>query len=86
MASDAVKEVIRERIRRGHLPRKYTVELWQGGASFDHICDGCGAAIAPNEPMGLLCGENWSLMRFHLDCFQVWNSEKSVVVDTAPTA
>jgi hypothetical protein len=76
MAPDALKELVRQRIKHGYLPRKHTIELWHGGASFGHVCDGCGATIASNEPMCLLCGENWSLIRFHLDCHQVWEYEK----------
>ena len=72
---DVVRERIRHRIKRGFLPRTDTIELWQGGASFGHLCDGCGAVIATNDPMCLLCGENWSLIRFHLDCYQVWDFE-----------
>jgi hypothetical protein len=36
--------------------------------------------------MCLVCGEDWSLTRFHLDCFQVWDSETSVGPDAAQTA
>jgi hypothetical protein len=77
MALDDVRPLIRHRIERGYLPRQHTTELWQGGASFGHACDGCGATIATNEPMFLLCGENWSLIRFHLACYQIWNDEKT---------
>ena len=77
MAPDVIKEVIRERIRRGYLPRQHTIELWQGGASFGHICDGCGATVASNDPMFLLCGENWRLIRFHLECYKAWDYEKT---------
>ena len=85
MVSDVVRNRIRHRIARGHLPRQHTIELWQGGASFGHVCDGCGAAIASNEPMFLLCGENWSLIRFHLDCYQVLDCEKTHEVGVGRT-
>ena len=84
MVPDVVRERIRHRIKCGFLPRTHTIELWQGGASFGHLCDGCGAAIATNDPMCLLCGEDWSLTRFHLDCYQIWDSERSIPPDAAP--
>jgi len=86
MAPDALKELIRDRIKCGYLPREHTIELWQGGASFGHVCDACGAAIASNDPMGLLCGDNWSLIRFHLDCFKVWAFERNREADVEQTA
>lgn len=78
VAPRTIRELIRHRIKSGLLPRTHTIELWQGGASFGHICDGCGADIASNDPMCLLCGEDWSLTRLHLNCFQVWDSETIV--------
>src|SRR5262245_36072115 len=77
MAPNDVRHVIRHRIERGYLPRQHTTELWQGGARFGRACDGCGATIATNEPLFLLCGENWSLIRIHLACYHIWNYEKA---------
>jgi len=33
----------------------------------------------------LLCGEDWRLMRFHLECFQVWGDERSAGSDEIQT-
>jgi hypothetical protein len=86
MVPDVVRDLIRHRIALGYLPRNHTIELWQGGASFGHRCDGCGAIIASNDPMCLPCGEDWSLTRFHLDCFEAWDSERSAGSDETQTA
>ena len=88
MVPDVVRNLIRHRIAQGYLPRQHTIDLWHGGASFGHVCDGCGATIASNDVMFLLCGENWSLIRFHIDCYQVWDFEKAhevgIVEQTQP--
>jgi len=85
MVPDAIQQRIRHQIERGYLPRNHTIELWRG-VSFGHVCDGCGAAIESNDPVCLLCGEDWTLIRFHLDCFRAWELEKSDLAGaTEPT-
>jgi hypothetical protein len=75
MVPDAVRQLIRHLLEDGRLPRDRTIELWQGD-SFGHTCDGCGLAIATADKMSLICADDWRAFRFHVDCFQVWDSER----------
>jgi hypothetical protein len=77
MAPDAVRQLIRCGIEDGRLPRDRTIELWRG-PGFDHTCDGCGTTITHADKMSLICADDWRALRFHGECFQVWDSERLV--------
>ena len=77
VAPDVVKELIRDRITKGNLPRHHTIELWDG-AGLGQICDGCGQTIGINERMSLICADDWRAVRFHHACFEVWENERRV--------
>jgi len=85
MNVEGVRQRIRQLLGLGWLPRNHTIELWRG-ASFGHACDGCGSPIAVNDRACLLCGEDWRLFRFHLDCFQIWDAERNVDTHVERTA
>jgi hypothetical protein len=77
MAPDVVRQLIRHRIEDGSLPRDRTIELWHGGGyGFSQTCDGCGLTITTADRMSLLCADDWRALRFHADCFQVWDAER----------
>jgi hypothetical protein len=77
MVPDAVRQLIRHRIDNGRLPRDHTIELWHGdGYGFGQTCDGCGLTITTADRMSLLCADAWRALRFHADCFQVWDAER----------
>jgi hypothetical protein len=75
MVPDVVRRRIRHGIDDGRLPRKRTIELWHG-PGFGQTCDACGATIAIADRMILICADEWRTIRFHDDCFQVWNVER----------
>jgi hypothetical protein len=85
MVPDGVRELIRARIAKGRLPCSHTIELWCG-VSAGQRCDGCGVPIIVNDQMYLLCGEDWRLFRFHLECFQIWDAARNVGADVQQTA
>jgi hypothetical protein len=82
---DGARQRIRQLIQVGWLPRDHTLEVWRG-ASVGQRCDGCGVPIEVNDRMCLLCGEDWKLFRFHLNCFQIWDSERNAEADVEQTA
>jgi len=75
MALDVVRQRIRHRIEDGRLPRDRTIELWRG-AGFGHTCDGCGLTITTADRMSLICADDWRAVRFHVECFQIWDTER----------
>jgi hypothetical protein len=77
MVPDVVRQLIRHRIEEGRLPRERTIELWHG-PGFGQTCDGCGQAIAVNESMSLICAEDWQALRFHHECFEAWDAERTI--------
>ena len=77
MAPDGVRLLIRDRITKGNLPRHHIIKLWDG-AGLGQTCDGCGRPIGINERMSLICADDWRAVRFHHDCFEAWEAERSL--------
>jgi len=80
MAPEVVRQGIRHGIERGRLPRERTIALWDG-AGLGQTCDGCGLSIGINERMRLICADDWKAVRFHHDCFEAWEAERSLGQD-----
>lgn len=77
MNDDVIRLLIRQRIHDGRLPRHRVIELGDG-SGIGHQCDGCGAAIEPDQRMTVrLCADDWRTLRLHDDCFQIWDAERS---------
>lgn len=72
---DGLRQLIRQRLQAGRLPRDHTIELWQG-PGFGQTCDGCGLEIAPADKMSLVCADDWKVIRLHAGCFILWNEER----------
>jgi hypothetical protein len=75
MTPDVVRQLIRDRIENGSLPRDRTIELWHG-SGFGQTCDGCGLAIAITDSMCLICADDWRAIRLHKDCLVLWEEER----------
>jgi len=70
------RQLIRLRLRDGRLPHDRAVELGFGPGSGQE-CDGCGTAITARQAMTLrLDTEDWSEIRLHDECFQIWDDER----------
>jgi predicted nucleic acid-binding Zn ribbon protein len=79
MNDDVVRQLIRQRIHDGRLPRHRVIELGFG-SGVGHQCDGCGTAIEMDQRMTVrICAEDWRTIRLHDDCFQIWDAERSLV-------
>jgi len=76
MDSEVTRQLIRLRLGDGRLPHDRAVELTSGPGSWQ-VCDGCGAAITTHQTMTLrLDAEDWSEIRLHDECFQIWDEER----------
>ena len=71
-----LRDLIRQRIHDGRLPRVELIELGHGyGAGQD--CDACGSIIGWNQKMTVrISKHDWRTVRLHEDCFQVWEAER----------
>jgi len=71
-----LREVIRQRIQDGRLPRTRLIELGHGHG-IGEVCDGCGSTITRDERMTVrISADDWRTLRFHDECFQMWATEK----------
>jgi hypothetical protein len=78
MNDDVVRQLIRQRIHDGRLPRDRVIELGYG-SGVGQECDGCGTAIEPDQRMTVrICAGDWKTIRLHDDCFQIWDTERSL--------
>jgi hypothetical protein len=75
MTLDVARQLIRDRIEKGSLPRDRTIELWHA-LGFGKTCDGCGLAITTTDWMCLICADDWSSIRLHEECFVLWQDER----------
>ena len=75
MDPNVLRDLIRQRIHDGRLPRTPLIELGHG-YGIGKNCDGCGSIIELNQTMTVrMSGDDWRTVRLHDDCFQIWNTE-----------
>jgi len=75
MNPDVARQLIRDRIQKGSLPRDRTIELWHA-PGFGQTCDGCGLAITTTDWMCLICADEWRAIRLHEECLVLWEDER----------
>jgi hypothetical protein len=84
MEPTLLREVIRQRIHAGRLPRTHLIELGHG-QGIGQACDACGSRIAKNQRMTVrMSAEDWRTLRFHDECFQIGDTQRNTTaVDRA---
>jgi hypothetical protein len=75
MTPDVARQLIRDRVEKGSLPRDRTIELWHA-RGFGQTCDGCGLAITTTDWMCLICADDWRAIRLHEECLVLWEEER----------
>ena len=75
MIPDVARQLIRDRIENGSLPRDRTIELWHA-RGFGQTCDGCGLAITTTDWMCLICADDWRAIHLHEECLVLWEEER----------
>ena len=76
MDTTLLRDVIRQRLNDGRLPRTPLIELGHG-FGIGIPCDACGSTIARNQKMTVrISADDWRTVRLHEHCFQLWDSEK----------
>ena len=77
MEPSFLREVIRQRIQDGRLPRTPLIEVGHG-QGIGQACDACGSIIAKNQRMTVrMSADDWGTLRFHDECFQIWDTERN---------
>jgi hypothetical protein len=84
MDEDLARQLIRQKLREGRLPRSRAVNIWAAPGA-GQACDGCGMPIAPNEQIvwGIATRDGMSI-QFHEDCYQIWDGERLALSDQEP--
>jgi len=76
MDATLIRQLIQRRLWDGRLPHESLVELWCGPGT-RQTCEGCGTPILPFETMTVrINAADWREMRFHLECFEIWDDER----------
>jgi len=73
----ALRPIARERISKGHLPRKVRSTLW-GGNGTGELCALCDKTILPSEvelEVEALVNGTLQTLRFHVICETAWQLE-----------
>jgi hypothetical protein len=75
MNDATVRQLVRDRIADGRLPRN------RGGAisatnGADERCDACSTPVSPEEVLFKIAHEGFRQIRVHATCFSVWRDER----------
>src|SRR4029450_6680345 len=75
MTPDVARQLIRDRIENGSLPRDRTIELWHA-RGFGQTCAGCALATTPTDWQCLICADDWGGLHLHGECLVLWEEER----------
>ena len=74
-----VQQLVRRRINDRRLPLGRAVgirEMFGDGRP----CDACDGSISPTEKLLVaMVSLEWTTVRFHADCYEVWDSERRML-------
>ena len=71
--------MIRQKLADGRLPLDNIPRVW-GGPGHGELCDACDGIITKDALVieGMSLAEHRQLLRLHVDCFYVWEQERSM--------
>lgn len=75
---EAIRVLVREKLRDGRLPFDSIRRLW-GGPAAGEICDACDQPIPRQQVImeGITSTRrNRRPIQFHVRCFQIWDEER----------
>ena len=78
MEIEALRILIREKLKDGRLPHDSMPRFW-GGPADGEVCDACDEPITKQQlvMVGIASTlSNKKPIQFHVQCFQVWDSER----------
>jgi hypothetical protein len=77
MSDDIVRQLIRQRVSDGRLPRSRLIELGPASGA-RRECDGCGVAFDAHQRLTVrMAVDDWRTVRLHDECFRLWEVETS---------
>ena len=75
---EAIRLLIREKLRDGRLPYDSTPRFW-GGPADGEVCDACEKPITKQQLVMEGIASTLSdkkPIQFHVTCFQIWDAER----------
>ena len=88
MNIDALRAIVRRRLRDGSLPMNNIPRVW-GGPGNGETCDVCASVVTKAEfVMDVISATDGRGVRLHVECFSVWESERAQarrVADSGPS-
>ena len=74
---DAIRTLIRRKLRDGRLPLNSVSRFW-GAPADDEICDVCDKPITKEHLVlqGIASLSDKKPIHFHILCFELWNDER----------
>jgi hypothetical protein len=72
---DAGRDLIRDKLRTGRLPREACVQTWHGHGQ-GATCAGCDQVVLAAERECEVDFADGRTFRFHRDCFYTWDEER----------
>ena len=82
METDALRTLIRQKLKDGHLPFNSMPRFW-GGPADGEVCDACDKPITKQQLVMEGIASTLSDRRkekkpiqFHVSCFQIWDAER----------
>ena len=73
---DAIRTLIRRKLRDGHLPFTSVSRFW-GAPADGEVCDVCDKSITKQQlVLEGMASPNKKLIHFHVLCFELWNDER----------
>ena len=83
MDAELRRELIRRRLMERLLPRVHAVDVWDGVGD-GTLCDACEAPVTANQHAIQAIASQWSSIYLHVECFEVWSTERLAVLDIVP--
>ena len=78
MEAQAIRALVREKLRDGRLPWDSTPRFW-GGPAEGEICDACDKPVTKQQLVMEGIAPTLSdkkPIQFHVTCFQIWDVER----------
>jgi len=80
--SSTIRRVIQEKLADGRLPHDSIPRVW-GGAGAGEMCDACDEVITKAQFVMEGIGLAHKSIQFHVQCFYLWDSVRTVPGRTA---
>jgi hypothetical protein len=76
MNNPTVRQVVRDKIAHGRLPRDGTGVVRATNGTYE-VCDVCSTPVSPEDVLYKIAREDPRAFLFHASCFAIWRDERN---------